>query len=196
MVFRMFMAFLIFDPSWPFCKNYCLCVGFSLCKMNDFQNCLISRIFGVFSRGFFSQTNSKSLLEWFFKCFWHGNHCTGYSLCKLVDFQNCLISRIFGVFLSGLLHSTVLTFLGNPSLRVFCIFNFWPKLTIFQRLCLCMGYILCKMADFQNCLISRIFSVFLSNLFQWTALAFLENRFLHLFGIFNRGRNLNILQSL
>ena len=39
-------VFLIRDPNLPFCK------GFSLCKMAEFQICLISRIFGVFSSGF------------------------------------------------------------------------------------------------------------------------------------------------
>ena len=41
-VFCLFLAFLNFDPNWPFCKFY------SLCRMADFQNCLISLIFGVF----------------------------------------------------------------------------------------------------------------------------------------------------
>ena len=33
---------LIFDPKLEFC------MGYSLCMMGDFQNALISRIFGVF----------------------------------------------------------------------------------------------------------------------------------------------------
>ena len=50
MVFGMFWAILIFDPNWPFCK------GYTLCKMADFQNRLISRILGVFSRSFSHRT--------------------------------------------------------------------------------------------------------------------------------------------
>ena len=29
-VFRMFLAFLVFDPNWPFWKGYSLCMGHSL----------------------------------------------------------------------------------------------------------------------------------------------------------------------
>ena len=46
-------------------------MGHSLCKMADFQNCLISRIVGVFWRSFFAENNSNVLVEWFFACFWH-----------------------------------------------------------------------------------------------------------------------------
>ena len=44
-------------------------MGYSLCMMADFQNGLISRIFGVFSRGFFAQNHSKCFLEWILTCF-------------------------------------------------------------------------------------------------------------------------------
>ena len=37
--------------------------------MADFQSRLISRIFGVFSRGFFAQKNSNMIKESFFRCF-------------------------------------------------------------------------------------------------------------------------------
>ena len=55
-VFCMFLAFLILDPNRPFCKGYSLCMGYSLCKMAHFQNCRISRIFGVSSCGFLHRT--------------------------------------------------------------------------------------------------------------------------------------------
>ena len=45
-----FTELLIFDPNWPFCQ------GYSLCTMADFQNRLISGIFGVFSSGFLHRT--------------------------------------------------------------------------------------------------------------------------------------------
>ena len=63
MGFDMFFGILIFDPKWGFCK------GYSLCMMADFQNGLISRIFGVFSSGFFAQNNSKWFVEWILTCF-------------------------------------------------------------------------------------------------------------------------------
>ena len=46
-------------------------MGYILCKRADFQNRLISRIFGVLSSGFFGQNNSNVLVESFFACFWH-----------------------------------------------------------------------------------------------------------------------------
>ena len=49
-VFDMFFGILIFDPKLGFC------MGYSLCIMADFQNALISRIFGVFWSGFFHKT--------------------------------------------------------------------------------------------------------------------------------------------
>ena len=44
--FDMFFGILIFDPKSRFC------MGYSLCIMADFQNALISRIFGVVWSGF------------------------------------------------------------------------------------------------------------------------------------------------
>ena len=50
MDFEMFFCILIFDPERGFC------MGYSLCMMADFQNGLISRMFGVFSSGFLHRT--------------------------------------------------------------------------------------------------------------------------------------------
>ena len=92
----------------------------------------------------------------------------------MADFQNGLISRIFGVFSSDFFHRITLMFLLNGFSRVFGIFNFSPKLIILQRLySLCMGYCLCKMADFQNGLIYRIFGVFSSAFLHRINLIFL-----------------------
>ena len=60
----MFLVFWLFDPNWPFCKVY------SLCKMADFQNGLISWIYGIFLQRFFAQNNSNVILESFFSRFW------------------------------------------------------------------------------------------------------------------------------
>ena len=46
MDFDMFFPILIHDPKLGFC------MGYSLCIMADFQNGLISLLFGVFSSGF------------------------------------------------------------------------------------------------------------------------------------------------
>ena len=53
--FDMFFGILIFDPKWGFC------MGYSLCMMADFQNALISPIFGVFSSGFFRRIRVNDL---------------------------------------------------------------------------------------------------------------------------------------
>ena len=42
-------------------------MGYSLCMMADFQNALISRIFGVFSSGFLNRTTLNDL----YNGFWH-----------------------------------------------------------------------------------------------------------------------------
>ena len=78
----------------------------------------------------------------------------------MADFQNRLISGIFGGFSRGFLHRLFVVNLQNPILHVYSNLNFWPKLSILQRLYPCKGYRLCKMAYFQNRLISGILAVF------------------------------------
>ena len=53
--FDMFFGILIFDPKSGFF------MGYNLCVMADFQNALISRIFGVFSSGFLHRTTLNDL---------------------------------------------------------------------------------------------------------------------------------------
>ena len=53
--FDMFFGILIFDPKARFC------MGYSLCMMADFQNALISPIFGVFSSSFFQRITVNDL---------------------------------------------------------------------------------------------------------------------------------------
>ena len=55
MDFDMFFGILIFDLNWGFC------MGYSLCMMADFQNALISPIFGVFSSGFLHRKTLNDL---------------------------------------------------------------------------------------------------------------------------------------
>ena len=53
--FDMFFGILIFEPKLGFSMVY------SLCMMADFQNGLISRIFGVFWSGFLYKTTLNDL---------------------------------------------------------------------------------------------------------------------------------------
>ena len=55
MDFDMFFGILIFEA------NSLFSMGYSLCMMADFQNSLISRIFGVFCRGFLHRTTVNDL---------------------------------------------------------------------------------------------------------------------------------------
>ena len=102
MDFKLFFGILIFYPKWGFCRAN------SLCMMADFQNGLISRIFAVFSSGFFAENNCKWCVEWILRCFlriWIFDpkwwFCKACSLCMMADFQNGLISRIFDFISSG-----------------------------------------------------------------------------------------------
>ena len=55
MGFGMFFGILIFDVKSG------LCMGYTLCMIADFQNALISRMFGVFSSGFLHRTTVNGL---------------------------------------------------------------------------------------------------------------------------------------
>ena len=55
MDFDMFFVILIFDRKSGFFMGYRLCI------VADFQNALISRIFGVFSSGFLHKTTLNDL---------------------------------------------------------------------------------------------------------------------------------------
>ena len=48
-------------------------MGYSLCIMADFQNGLISRIFGFFYRGFLHITTVNDFLNTFSHLFWNFN---------------------------------------------------------------------------------------------------------------------------
>ena len=89
----MFLAFLTVDLKSPFYKGYSVPMGYSLCKTADFQNCPISRIFGVFSSGFFAQDNSNLLVEWFFACF-----CLFYVLTQTDHFAEAIAFARWPIF--------------------------------------------------------------------------------------------------
>ena len=48
-------------------------MGYSLCMMDDLQNALISRIFGVFWRGILHSTTVNDLKSGFLHVFWNFN---------------------------------------------------------------------------------------------------------------------------
>ena len=160
MIFGMSLAFLIFDPKSPFCKSYSLCcMGYSLCRKADFQNPLISPIFGVFFSVFFYRTILMFLQDGF--SFWTQSHhfakaiafpwaivFVRWQIFKILSFLQYLL------FLERFLHRTILMFLKNGFWHVLAFLIFDPKSAFYKGYSLCcMGYTPCKMVDFQNPLI-------------------------------------------
>ena len=103
-IFSMFLRKKNLKITCPFC------MGYRLTKMEDLQNALTSRLFGVFARGFITEqlyTFRGIIFSMFLRkkklkitC----PFCMGYRLTKMEDLQNALISRLFGVFARGFLH--------------------------------------------------------------------------------------------
>ena len=145
-------------------------MGYSLCTMAVFQNGLISRIFGVFSSGFFGQNVSKWFVEWILTCFlefyffdpkW--GFCMGYTLSMMANFQIDLISRVFCVF-------RAVSCTEEVKMMYRMDFNIFLKFLIFDiKWRSCKRYSLCVMHHFQNGLISWIFGVFSSDFFHTTS---------------------------
>ena len=84
----------------------------------------------------------------------------------MAEFLNALISRIFEVFCERF-------FARNNCYVVESFFAFFGRLVLIlsqsdhfaKAVCsLCIPYRPCKIADFQNCLISRLFGVFFEGL--------------------------------
>ena len=100
-------------------------MGYRLTKMEDLQNALISRLFGVFARGFLHRTTLCIPQNHFQHVFakkkvennWVIFH--GLQTYKMEDLQNALISRLFGVFARGFLHRTTLCIPQNHFQHVF-----------------------------------------------------------------------------
>ena len=114
---------------WPF---------FTIIKMLSFfeYELYFGEVFGI--------KPLQRVAETFLACFFaflifetKWGFCKGYSLCLMVifgNFQNALIFRILGVFWSRFLHRTTAMCCRNVFSIFSCIFNFWPKVTILQRL--------------------------------------------------------------
>ena len=172
------------------------CMGYRLTKMEDLQNALISRLFGVFERGFLHRTTLCIPQNHFQHVFAKKKlkitcpFCMGYRLTKMEDLQNALISRLFGVFARGFLHRTTLCIPQNHFHHVFAK----KKLKITCPFC--MGYRLTKMEDLQNALISRLFGVFARGFLHRTTLCIPQNHFQHVFAEKKVENNLPILHGL
>ena len=91
------------------------CMGYRLTEMEDLRKNLISRLFGVFSRGFLQRTTLCIPQNYFQHGFAKKKRlkttcpfCMGYRFTEMEDLKNALISRLFGVFARGFLHRTTL----------------------------------------------------------------------------------------
>ena len=86
----------------------------------------------------------QCVVETFLACFYaflifdpKWRFCKVYSLCLVAifgNFQNALIFRIWAVFWSRSFHRTTGMCCRIVFSMFLCIFNFWPKVTIFQSL--------------------------------------------------------------
>ena len=102
-IFSMFLRKKKLKITCPFC------MGYRLTKMEDLQNALISRLFGVFPRNLLQRKNLCIPQNYFQHVFAKEKlkitcpFCMGYRLTKMEDLQNALISRLFGVFFTRFL---------------------------------------------------------------------------------------------
>ena len=172
----MFFLILIFDRKWPSGQ------GYSLCMMADFQNGLISRIFGVFSSGFSHRSTLLLLKNRFSHVFVNFNFWPKLTILPRHDerfskpshFSNiwCFLTRFFAQSNSNVIKEIVF--------RMFFLISIFDVKWPFSQ-----GYGLWTMANVQNRLTSRIFGVFSSGSLHKTTLMWLKNRFLHVFLNFN-----------
>ena len=189
-IFSMFLRKKKLKITCPFC------MGYRLTKMEDLQNALISRQFGVFAGAFWKEqlyAFRRIIFSMFFRkkklkitC----QFCMGYRLTKMEDLQNALISRQFGVFAGAFWKEQLYAFRRI----IFSMFFRKKKLKITCQFC--MGYRLTKMEDLQNALISRLFGVFASGFLHRTTLCIPQNHFQHVFAKRKVENNLLILHGL
>ena len=172
------------------------CMGYRLTKMEDLQNALISRLFGVFARAFlhrrtlwipqnhFQHVFAKKKVENNLPIL-HGLQTYingGSSKCSHISTIWCFCTRFF--------HKTTLCIPQNHFQHVFAK----KKLKI--TCSFCMGYRLTKMEDLQNALISRLFGVFGRGGLQRTTLRIPQNHFQHVFAKKKVENNLLTLHGL
>ena len=102
-------------------------MGYRVTKMNNLQNALISRLFGVFARSFLHR-RTLCIPQNPFKLFFANKKLKSFCpfsmafrLATMRDLQNALISRLFGVFAGGFLNNN-----SNHSVESFSA-CFWKK---------------------------------------------------------------------
>ena len=119
-IFSMFLRKKKLKITCPFC------MGYRLTKMEDLQNALISRLFGVFEHAVFWTEQLYAFRRIIFSMFLRKKKlkitcpfCMGYRLTKIEDLQNALISRLFGVFARGFFDRKTLCIPQNHFQHVF-----------------------------------------------------------------------------
>ena len=173
------------------------CMGYRLTKMEDLQNALISRLFGVFAGGFLHTTTLCIPQNHFQHVFAkkkvennlpivHGLQTYqngGSSKCSHISTIWCFCRRFFAQ--NNSMHSVEsfsACFCEKEKLKITCPF--------------CMVYRLTKMEDLQNALISRLFGVFARGFLHRTTLCIPQNHFQHVFAKKKVENNLPILHGL
>ena len=189
-IFSMFLRKKKLKITCPFC------MGYRLTKMEDLQNALISRLFGVFAGGFLHRTTLCIPQNHFQHVFakkkvennlpiLHGLQTYqngGSSKCSHILTIWCFCTRFFAQ--NNSMHS-VANFqrvFAKKKLKITCPF--------------CMGYRLTKMEDLQNALISRLFGVFAGGFLHRTTLCIPQNHFQHVFAKKKVENKLPILHGL
>ena len=171
-------------------------MGYRLTKMEDLQNALISRLFGVFARGFLHRTTLCIPQNHFQHVFakkkvennlliLHGLQTyqnEGSSKCSHISTIWCFCTRFFAQ--NNSMHSV------ESFSACFCEKK---KLKITGSFF--MGYRLTKMEDLQNALISRLFGVFARGFLHRTTLCIPQNHFQHVFAKKKVENNLPILDG-
>ena len=190
-IFSMFLRKKKLKINCPFC------MGYRLTKMEDLQNALISRLFGVFARGFLHRTTLCIPQNHFQHVFakkkvennlaiLHGLQTYqngGSSKCSHISTIWCFCTRFFAQNNSmRSVESFSACFCEKKNLKITC--PFW------------MGYRLTKIEDLQNALISRLFGVFARGFLHRTTLCIAQSHFQHVFAKKKLENNLAILHGL
>ena len=122
--------------------------------------------------------------------------CKGCSLCTVANyghFRKAVIFRILDIFCSRFLHRTTIAWLWSRFLHVLGLLILDPNWLI------CKGYspwIVANFGHFRKDVIFRMLAIFWRRIFHRTTLVWLYSLFCYVFGSFNFGRKVAILQRL
>ena len=189
-IFSMFLRKKKLKITCPFC------MGYRLTKMEDLQNALISRLFGVFARGCLHRTTLCIPQNHFQHVFakkkvennlliLHGLQTYqngGSSKCCHISTIQCFCTWFFAQNNSTHSVESFSACFCEKKLKITCPF--------------CMGYRLTKMEDLQNAVTSRLFGVFARGFLHRTTLCIPQNHFQHVFAKKKVENNLPILHGL